>query len=73
MLAAEAFGSEDPLLDVEMIALLADLYDRLGVPGVRLRISSMGDADGEWVREDVGLSVRDDADVCERAAEPLPE
>jgi len=43
---AEAFGSEDPLLDVEMIALLADLYDRLGVPGVRLRISSMGDADG---------------------------
>ncbi len=43
---AEAFGSEDPLLDVEMIALLADLYERLGVPGVRLRISSMGDADG---------------------------
>ena len=43
---AEAFGSEDPLLDVEMIALLAELYDRLGVPEVRLRISSMGDPDG---------------------------
>lgn len=43
---AEAFGSEDPLLDVEMIALLSDLYERLGVPGVRLRISSMGDSDG---------------------------
>ena len=43
---AEAFGSEDPLLDVEMIALLSDLYERLGVAGVRLRISSMGDADG---------------------------
>lgn len=43
---AEAFGSEDPLLDAEMIALLADIYARLGVPGVRLRISSMGDPDG---------------------------
>ncbi len=43
---AEAFGSEDPLLDVELIALLADLYARLGVPEVRLRISSMGDPDG---------------------------
>jgi histidyl-tRNA synthetase len=43
---AEAFGSDDPLLDAEMIALLADIYDRLGVPGVRLRISSMGDPEG---------------------------
>ncbi len=43
---AEAFGSEDPLLDVELIALLAELYMRLDVPEVRLRISSMGDPDG---------------------------
>jgi histidyl-tRNA synthetase len=40
---AEAFGSEDPLLDAEMITLLADLYADLGVPGVRLRLSSLGD------------------------------
>jgi histidyl-tRNA synthetase len=43
---AEAFGSDDPLLDAEMIALLAEMYARLGVPGVRLRISSMGDPAG---------------------------
>ena len=43
---AEAFGSDDPLLDAEMIALLSEIYERLGVPGIRLRISSMGDPDG---------------------------
>ena len=43
-LGAEALGSDDPLLDAEVIGLLADLYGRLGVPDVRLRIGSMGDA-----------------------------
>ncbi|MDX6556040.1 MAG: histidyl-tRNA synthetase [Miltoncostaeaceae bacterium] len=43
-LGAEALGSDDPLLDAEVIGLLADLYRRLGVPDVRLRIGSMGDA-----------------------------
>lgn len=40
---AEVLGSEDPLVDAEAIALLADIYTRLGVPGIRLRISSMDD------------------------------
>jgi histidyl-tRNA synthetase len=40
---AEALGSDDPLLDAEAITLLADLYRRLEVPGVRLAVSSMGD------------------------------
>ena len=44
-LGAEAIGSHDPLLDAEVIALLADLYRRLEVPGVRLRVGSMGDAE----------------------------
>jgi histidyl-tRNA synthetase len=39
----EVLGSEDPLVDVEVIALLADIYARLDVPGVRLRIGSMDD------------------------------
>ncbi len=39
---AEAIGSDDPLADVEMIKLLADLLDELGVPGVQLRLASLG-------------------------------
>lgn len=44
-LGIEAIGSDDPLLDAEVICVLADLYDRLGVPGVALKVSSMGDPD----------------------------
>jgi histidyl-tRNA synthetase len=39
---AEAIGSDDPLADVEIIRLLADLLDELGVPGVELRLASLG-------------------------------
>ena len=40
---AEAIGSDDPLLDAEVIALLHGIYRELGVPGVSLRLGSMGD------------------------------
>jgi histidyl-tRNA synthetase len=43
-IGAEVIGSDDPLLDAEVIALLAGIYRALGVPDVRLRISSLGDA-----------------------------
>jgi histidyl-tRNA synthetase len=39
---AEAIGSDDPLADAEMIKLLADLLDELGVSGVELRLASLG-------------------------------
>ena len=39
---AEAIGSDDPLADVELIKLLADLLEELGVPGVELRLASLG-------------------------------
>lgn len=39
----EALGSPAPEVDVEVIALLADIYAQLGVPGVELRLGSMGD------------------------------
>jgi histidyl-tRNA synthetase len=44
-IGVEALGSDDPLLDVEVIALLDELYRRLRLPGLRLHISSMGDAE----------------------------
>jgi histidyl-tRNA synthetase len=52
-LGAEAIGSNDPMLDVETIALLADLYARLGVPGVTLRLGSMGDAESRAAYRDL--------------------
>lgn len=43
-LGVEAIGSTDPLLDAEVITMLHALYVRLGVPAVRLRIGTLGDA-----------------------------
>ncbi len=39
---AEAIGTDSPLADAEMIGLLDDLLRELGVPGVELRIGSLG-------------------------------
>ncbi len=41
-LGLECIGSDSPLADAEAIALLADLLGELGVPGVELRIGSLG-------------------------------
>jgi histidyl-tRNA synthetase len=39
---AEAIGSDAPETDAELIVLLADLLEALGVRGTRLRLSSLG-------------------------------
>lgn len=39
----EALGSDSPAVDIEVIALLHDIYLSLGVPGLELRLGSMGD------------------------------
>ena len=44
-LDAEAIGTDDPLADAELIGLLDDLLRELGVPGVELRLSSLGSLD----------------------------
>jgi histidyl-tRNA synthetase len=41
-LGAEAIGTDSPLADAEVITLLADLLGELGVPGVRLKLGSLG-------------------------------
>ncbi|HSC20281.1 MAG TPA: histidine--tRNA ligase, partial [Solirubrobacterales bacterium] len=41
-LGAECIGSDSPLADAEVIMLLADLLGELGVPGVELRLGSLG-------------------------------
>ena len=43
-LGVEALGSEDADLDVEIVALLASLYDAIGLRRVRLLLNSLGDA-----------------------------
>ncbi|MDO8735968.1 MAG: histidine--tRNA ligase [Thermoleophilia bacterium] len=43
-LGAEAIGSSEPALDAELIMMLSELYESLGVPEVELRLSSMGDS-----------------------------
>lgn len=52
-IGAEAIGSDSPLADVEVIALLADLVEELGVPGVELRLASLGslEARREYLEE----------------------
>lgn len=72
-LGVEAIGSTDPLLDAEVVTMLHALYVRLGVPAVRLRIGTLGDAATRGpYREALQayLAGRDlPADARERAAE----
>ena len=44
-LGVECIGSDSPLADAEAIMLLSDLLGELGVPGVELRLGSLGSLD----------------------------
>jgi histidyl-tRNA synthetase len=70
-LGIEALGSDDPDLDVEVIALQAELYASLGLTRVDLVVNSMGGADdrrayastlGRWLEDRL-----DDLDPADRA------
>jgi histidyl-tRNA synthetase len=41
-LGVEAIGTDSPLADAEVIMLLSDLLSELGVPGVELKLGSLG-------------------------------
>lgn len=74
-IGAEALGSDDPLLDAEAIALLGGIYAQLGIPGVHLRISSLGDGPSRAAyRDELSAYLQAHAadlpaDARERAAE----
>jgi histidyl-tRNA synthetase len=62
-LGIEALNSADPAVDAETIVLLATILERLGVRGVRLRLSSLGSPDTRAAyREDLGIYLRARAD-----------
>ncbi len=44
-IGVESIGTDSPLADAEVIALLADLLAELGVPGVELRLGSLGSSE----------------------------
>jgi histidyl-tRNA synthetase len=52
-IGAEAIGSDSPLADAEVIVLLSALVGELGVPGVELRLGSLGslEARREYLEE----------------------
>jgi histidyl-tRNA synthetase len=52
-IGVEAIGTDSPLADAEAIMLLADLLAELGVPGVELRLGSLGSpqARGAYLEE----------------------
>jgi histidyl-tRNA synthetase len=55
-IGAETIGSDDPAVDAELIDLLGHLYARLGVPGLRLHLTSIGDPAS---RAEYGRELRD--------------
>jgi histidyl-tRNA synthetase len=66
-LGVEALGCDSPLVDVEVIAMLAELYRLLEVPEVRLRISSMGDRESRAAHREALMP------YLERHRDRLPE
>ncbi|MEX0620677.1 MAG: histidine--tRNA ligase [Solirubrobacterales bacterium] len=52
-IGAEAIGSDSPMADAEVITLLNDLVESMGVPGVELRLGSLGsiEARREYLEE----------------------
>jgi histidyl-tRNA synthetase len=64
---AEAIGSDDPAVDAELILLLAELLEALGVSAARLRVSSLGTAEARAAyREELQGYLREHADRLSR-------
>lgn len=66
----EALGSDDPLLDVEVIALAVDFFQKLGLRNVVLNINSLGDS-GDRARYVEALSQYFQARIGELSPESV--
>jgi histidyl-tRNA synthetase len=55
-MGGEVIGSDDPAVDAELIDLLGQLYASLGVPGVTLYVTSIGDPE---TRAEYATELRD--------------
>jgi histidyl-tRNA synthetase len=66
-IGAEAIGSDSPLVDAEMIALLADLISMLGITDARLRLGSLGSVDSRaaYLEELRGYLRANDSELSE--------
>jgi histidyl-tRNA synthetase len=59
-IGAEAIGSDSPLVDAESITLLHELLTSLGVPGIELKLSSLGSPEGRaGYREELQAYLRE--------------
>lgn len=70
---AEAIGVEDPYLDVEVIALLAEFYRRIGLRDLTLAINSIGDATcrPRYVQTLVSYLRQHEAELCPTCRERI--
>ena len=66
-LGVEALGSDDPDLDVEVIALQHDFYVALGLQRVQLVVNSLGDADGRPAYEALLVDYLESHGRCARS------
>jgi histidyl-tRNA synthetase len=66
-IGAEAIGSDDPAVDAESILLLGELLEAVGVPDVRLIITSLGSPEARVeYREELKAYLRAHADELSR-------
>ncbi|MBA2240355.1 MAG: histidine--tRNA ligase, partial [Solirubrobacterales bacterium] len=72
---AEAIGSESPLVDAESIGLLDELLRRLEVPGIRLRLGSLGSSASRtgYRSELVAYLRRNQADLSPEVAQRIDD
>jgi len=76
-IGAEAIGSESPMIDAEVVAMVVEILERAGLRGFQLLINSVGDANCrpqyvERLREELKPVAPSMCGDCQRRAETNP-